>query len=111
MPFFQVDQVLAKNFGPDWRSHFEQFDETPIAAASIGQVHKYVKNQSIISKRRTLVKKYSDLYSFFNRAVFKDGRVAAVKIQYPGVRDSIVSDIDNLSRYLSKKNWSLFVIF
>lgn len=73
MPFHQVNHVLTKNFGPDWRSRFLEFDEVPIAAASIGQVHK---------------------------AIFKDGRVAAIKIQYPGVRESIHSDVDNLSSLL-----------
>jgi aarF domain-containing kinase len=49
------------------------FDEHPVAAASIGQVH---------------------------RAVLSDGRRVAIKVQYPGVADSIDSDINNATRLL-----------
>lgn len=38
MPDWQVKKVLVKEFGEDWRSKFLSFDETPFAAASIGQV-------------------------------------------------------------------------
>jgi len=70
MPPRQLRGVLARDWGRDWLSRFEQFDVRPIAAASIGQVH---------------------------RAVTRDGRKLALKVQYPGVRESIDSDIDNLA--------------
>ncbi|HWH01048.1 MAG TPA: AarF/UbiB family protein, partial [Pilimelia sp.] len=57
LPATTVHAVLAKELGPDWRERFTHFDDTPAAAASIGQVH---------------------------RAVWADGREVAVKIQYPG---------------------------
>lgn len=38
MPDWQVKRVLVKEFGPDWRSKFSEFEEKPFAAASIGQV-------------------------------------------------------------------------
>lgn len=38
MPLNQLHQQLEKSFGADWRSKLSSFDETPIAAASIGQV-------------------------------------------------------------------------
>lgn len=75
MPASQRDSVLAANLGPEWRSLFDTFDEIPVAAASIGQVH-----------RATLA---SDL------------REVAVKIQYPGVAASISSDLNNLSMLLT----------
>lgn len=74
MPAWQRDKVLASNIGPDWRDLFESFDEIPLAAASIGQVHK---------------------------AVLKSGQTVAVKVQYPGVADSIDSDLNNLSILLT----------
>ncbi|ROT40821.1 ABC1-domain-containing protein [Sodiomyces alkalinus F11] len=75
MPSWQRDKVLAANLGPQWRDLFEEFEEKPIAAASIGQVH---------------------------RAVLKEGsKRVAVKIQFPGVADSINSDLDNLSILLT----------
>ncbi|KAI1758562.1 ABC1-domain-containing protein [Hypoxylon sp. FL1150] len=75
MPAWQRDRVLISNLGPDWRSLFSEFDETPIAAASIGQVH---------------------------RATLKStGQKVAVKIQFPGVAESIDSDLDNLSMLLT----------
>lgn len=75
MPAWQRDRVLKANLGPEWRELFSEFDEKPIAAASIGQVHK---------------------------AVLKaNGRRVAVKIQFPGVADSINSDLDNLSILLT----------
>ncbi len=73
MPGGELRRTLERNWGRDWLKRFERFDVKPIAAASIGQVH---------------------------RALTKDGRDLAVKVQYPGVRESIDSDVDNLAALL-----------
>ncbi len=73
MPPQQLQQVLARHWGKDWRRRFARFGASPIAAASIGQVHK---------------------------AVTHDGRTLAIKVQYPGVRDSIDADVDNVATLL-----------
>lgn len=75
MPDWQMDKVLREELGADWEtSLFTQFERTPIASASIGQVH---------------------------RATLKTtGRRVAVKIQFPGVASSIESDLSNLSLLL-----------
>ncbi len=70
MPMSQVVSVLDANWGEGWHRKFKQFSFTPVAAASIGQVH-------------------------FGETL--DGRHVAVKIQYPGVRKSIDSDVDNVA--------------
>ena len=69
MPAAQLKQVLNAQWGEGWLKHFKSFDVHPIAAASIGQVH---------------------------RAVLKDGRELAIKVQYPGVAKSIDSDVANV---------------
>ena len=73
MPQRQVHAVLTANWGAKWQQRFEPFSFTPIAAASIGQVH---------------------------RAKTLDGRDLAIKIQYPGVRKSISSDVNNVASLL-----------
>ena len=73
MPPAQLRDVLDAEWGRDWRTRFARFDATPIAAASIGQVH---------------------------RAVLPDGRELAIKVQYPGVRESIDADVDNVATLL-----------
>jgi predicted unusual protein kinase regulating ubiquinone biosynthesis (AarF/ABC1/UbiB family) len=73
MPQRQVQAVLSANWGAKWQQRFESFSFTPIAAASIGQVH---------------------------RATTRDGRDLAIKIQYPGVRKSISSDVNNVASLL-----------
>ena len=73
MPPAQLQQVLTRQWGKDWRTGFQHFEPRPIAAASIGQVH---------------------------RAVTRDGRELAIKVQYPGVRESIDADVDNVATLL-----------
>ena len=73
MPPRQLDKVLAQEWGKDWRKKFRRFEPRPIAAASIGQVH---------------------------RAMTPDGRMLAIKVQYPGVAQSIDSDVDNVASLL-----------
>ena len=73
MPPEQLRHVLDSEWGPEWRRRFARFNATPIAAASIGQVH---------------------------RATLPDGRELAIKVQYPGVRESIDSDVDNVATLL-----------
>ncbi|XP_034976535.2 atypical kinase COQ8B, mitochondrial isoform X2 [Zootoca vivipara] len=69
MPPSQMTGVLVEELGADWRDRVASFEETPFAAASIGQVHL---------------------------GVLKDRTEVAVKIQYPGIAQSIRSDVDNL---------------
>ena len=72
LPAETVHRVLAEELGPRWRTaKFQSFDDVPAAAASIGQVH---------------------------RAVWRDGRPVAVKIQYPGAAQALLSDLNQLAR-------------
>ncbi|GGP51836.1 ABC1 kinase family protein [Streptomyces sp. L500] len=72
MPVASVHAALAERLGEDWRELFEEFEDKPAAAASIGQVH---------------------------RAVWHDGREVAVKVQYPGAGDALLSDLTQLGRF------------
>ncbi len=71
MPLEQVEEILKQELG-DRRKELEDLSPEPIAAASIGQVHR----------ARTA------------------GRAVAVKIQYPGVAKSIDTDLNALKRFL-----------
>jgi predicted unusual protein kinase regulating ubiquinone biosynthesis (AarF/ABC1/UbiB family) len=73
MPPAQLTKVMTEAYGPDWESEFYGFEMKPLAAASIGQVHK---------------------------ATSPDGRSIALKVQYPGVASSIDSDVDNIASLL-----------
>ena len=75
MPPSQRNQVLVRSLGENWRDLFSNFEERPFAAASIGQVHK--------------------------ATLASNGKDVAVKVQYPGVRNSIDSDLNNLSLLLT----------
>lgn len=70
MPPQQLKSVLSEAWGQGWLKQFTKFDPRPIAAASIGQVH---------------------------RARLKDGRELAIKVQYPGIARSIDSDVANVA--------------
>ncbi|NYH80026.1 putative unusual protein kinase regulating ubiquinone biosynthesis (AarF/ABC1/UbiB family) [Actinopolyspora biskrensis] len=67
-----VRRTLDEQLGADWHRRFAEFDDSPTAAASIGQVH---------------------------RAVWHDGREVAVKIQYPGADEALRSDLRQLMRF------------
>ena len=69
-PFKDMRKVIEQDLGERLSSAFSDFDETPVAAASIGQVY---------------------------RATLRDdGRDVAVKVQYPGVKDMVRADLQNL---------------
>lgn len=74
MPRQQVIEVLKKELGPDYAARFVRLDLTAMKAASIGQVH---------------------------RGRTTDQREVVLKLQYPGVAESIDSDVDNLRSLLS----------
>ena len=67
----RMHAILAEELGSDWRKRFKKFDDTPAAAASIGQVHK---------------------------AIWHDGRVVAVKVQYPGADKALTADLNQMAR-------------
>ncbi|KAL0609328.1 Atypical kinase COQ8A, mitochondrial [Plecturocebus cupreus] len=77
MPLKQMMKTLNHDLGPSWRDKLEYFEERPFAAASIGQVHL---------------------------ARMRGGREVAMKIQYPGVAQSINSDVNNLMAVLNMSN-------
>lgn len=71
LPAPKVHRMLDAQLGTKWRDRFTSFDDTPVASASIGQVHK---------------------------AVWSDGREVAVKIQYPGADEALRADLKTIQR-------------
>lgn len=65
----QLKKILNQNWGDDWLRNFKHFEVRPFAAASIGQVHK---------------------------ATLQSGEIVAIKVQFPGVRQSIDNDLGSL---------------
>lgn len=74
LPAKQLNQVMEQALGAEWKMEFTAFNFKPIASASIGQVHQA----------------YNDA-----------GEKIAVKVQYPGIRKSIDSDVDNVGTLLN----------
>ncbi|MFD6564331.1 ABC1 kinase family protein [Micromonospora profundi] len=81
LPAASVHKVLAEQLGPDWRDRFVEFNDTPAAAASIGQVHRARWREP-----------------GFDPSGEPNGRDVAVKIQYPGAGDALLADLKQLSR-------------
>jgi len=77
MPRAQLIDSMESAYGEDWESKFKHFDFEPLASASIGQVH---------------------------RATTLDGKNIVLKIQYPGVAESIDSDVDNIATLFKVTN-------
>ena len=73
MPDAQLEEVLIEGLGADYAAKLRGFEREPFAAASIGQVHRL----------RT-----------------RNGLAAVLKVQYPGIRESINADVDNLAALL-----------
>ena len=71
MPTQTVRDILERDLGPDWKDRLVWLDGGPTAAASIGQVHK---------------------------GRWHDGRDVAVKVQYPGAGEALMSDLKQLAR-------------
>ncbi|WP_458319893.1 macrolide-binding ATPase MABP-1 [Mycolicibacterium brisbanense] len=71
LPAAKVHRVLDGQLGTKWRDRFTSFDDTPVASASIGQVHK---------------------------GIWSDGREVAVKIQYPGADEALRADLKTIQR-------------
>lgn len=67
-PYAEVVAIIEKELGRPLVELFREFEPTPIASASIGQVH---------------------------RAVMHDGRVVAVKVQHPGIERAVENDLLN----------------
>ena len=69
-PFAQVEEIVESELGVRLSKAFAEFDPEPIAAASLGQVH---------------------------RALLRNGRCVAVKVQRPGIREQIADDVEALA--------------
>jgi predicted unusual protein kinase regulating ubiquinone biosynthesis (AarF/ABC1/UbiB family) len=68
--FAEVEEIVTAELGVRISKAFANYDEAPIAAASLGQVH---------------------------RASLRDGREVVVKVQRPGIREQIIKDLEVLA--------------
>jgi predicted unusual protein kinase regulating ubiquinone biosynthesis (AarF/ABC1/UbiB family) len=73
-PYEQVEEIIWDELGLRVSGAFNSFDPDPLAAASLGQVH---------------------------RAQLRDGRLVAVKVQRPGIRRAILADLDAFTEIAS----------
>jgi predicted unusual protein kinase regulating ubiquinone biosynthesis (AarF/ABC1/UbiB family) len=76
-PFSVIRREIERELGQPLDAVFREFEPQPVASASLAQVH---------------------------RAVLHDGRVAAVKVQYPGIEDLVAIDLKNIERFVKVLN-------
>jgi aarF domain-containing kinase len=76
-PFAVIKRTVERELGKPLDAVFSEFAPAPVAAASLAQVH---------------------------RAVLRDGRVAAVKVQYPGIERLVDIDLENIRRFVAILN-------
>src|SRR5438874_1578950 len=69
-PFEDVERIVTEELGARISKAFAEFDRTPLAAASLGQVH---------------------------RAVLRDGRQVVVKVQRPDIKQQVIEDLEALA--------------
>src|SRR5712672_2064621 len=69
-PFEEVEQIVTEELGVRISKAFAAFETAPLAAASLGQVH---------------------------RAVLRDGRVVVVKVQRPNIKKQVIEDLEALA--------------
>lgn len=82
-PFSEIEWRLRQALGPEAAGLFASFDPTPIAAASLAQVH---------------------------RARTPSGQLVAVKVLYPGIEQIVTSDLVLLRRLLPIARWFILVV-
>ncbi len=75
--FANIKHHVERELGRPLTEIFAEFDETPVASASLAQVH---------------------------RAVLKDGRICAVKVQYPGIEQIVDIDLANMTFFIGLLN-------
>jgi len=68
--YAEVEKIVTEELGVRMSKAFQHFESEPLAAASLGQIHK---------------------------AVLRDGRNVAVKIQRPGIRETVIKDLEALA--------------
>lgn len=92
MPEPQLNETMENELGGMWRDRFVQFDDMPLAAASLGQVHraKCVNSEQEDQDQQDQQEELD----------------VVVKVQYPGVADSIDSDIENVMRLVRWTNFA-----
>jgi predicted unusual protein kinase regulating ubiquinone biosynthesis (AarF/ABC1/UbiB family) len=76
-PFEVIRRVVEAELGKPLEAMFREFEREPVASASLAQVH---------------------------RAVLHDGRVAAVKVQYPGIAEVVADDLRNNELFIRVLN-------
>lgn len=69
-PFEEVERIVTEELGVRISKAFVEFERTPLAAASLGQVH---------------------------RAVLRDGRLVVVKVQRPDIKKQVIEDLEALA--------------
>ena len=106
MPLNQLKGVLEEELGEKWsftegndveedaddQNVFSYFEELPVAAASLGQVHYGRLKESYMDQL------------FERDGIVRRSNEVAIKVQYPGVADSIDSDVNNLMRVVRLTN-------
>ena len=83
---------MVKELGPDWRTHFASFETIPMASASIGQVHQASLLPTSPYYPKSLLAQNSSPQPL----------PLAIKVQFPNVQASIISDIKTITMLLSR---------
>jgi aarF domain-containing kinase len=103
MPEPQLNQTMATELGDDWKEQFVAFQDLPLAAASLGQVHRATR---YANEAQNEAENEAENEAQNEAENEENLHQVVVKVQYPGVADSIDSDIENVMRLVRWTNFA-----